>query len=115
MKYLGTRHFGIRVKDTEKSRRFYEKLGFEAYDITTVTIHGRQVTCIKMVDCRANHIELLDGGMPHIAIEVEEVNRKHYYFTTPDGYKVQYIQDPDGNCIELVEKPKDASKNKLEK
>ena len=43
----------------------------------------------------------------HLAIEVDAVSRDAYYYVTPGGYKVQYIKDPSGNVIELVEVPKD--------
>jgi catechol 2,3-dioxygenase-like lactoylglutathione lyase family enzyme len=101
------RHIGIRVKAVDKEHiEFYEKFGFSRWSANGVRINGRHVTWCKMIHADGTVLELIDGGLTHLAIEVEEVDRNAYYYVTPTGHKVQYIVDPSGNPIELVEEPK---------
>ena len=102
------RHIGIRVKEINTTHeKFYESLGFKRLDAGGARIHGRYIKWLKMVNGDGTVIELIDGGMPHLAIEVDHVDKNAYYFVTPGGAKTQYIQDASGNCIELVELSKE--------
>ena len=98
------RHIGIRVKQIDSEHEeFYANLGFKRLEAGGARIHGNYIKWLKMVNDDGDIIELIDGGMPHLAIEVDHVDKNAYYFVTPGGPLCQYITDPSGNCIELVE------------
>ena len=122
------RHVGIVVKDLAESVGFYRRLGFgtiiskqteytEKGPIHTVKLnnqieltHGRYAENGKLYTAKLNNqIELILGPwMNHFALTVDDLNRfklpdKPIFSKETDKVKVCYIQDPDGNVIELVE------------
>ena len=107
MKVLGVRHFGIPAQDLENSVEFYRGLGFEVKTSGADIINGQSIDWIKMENKDGDCIELLKGGFagPHLAVEVEAVDRGAYYFMTPSGHKVQFGFDPAGFLVEYVETP----------
>lgn len=103
------RHVGILVKDMFESMIFYRELGFgitsTLRDWSNEYTEKGKIYTAKL----NNQIELIGGPwMPHFAITVESLNRfklppKPIFSKETDRVKVCYIQDPDGNVIELVE------------
>ena len=106
MKCLGLRHVGIRIdgKRWRQTVAYYEALGFtRAGPEQSELIDGRPASWIKLTDGLVT-LELIAGRDPHLAFTVDEINADNYYYVTPEGYRVQFDQDPSGNVIEFVEK-----------
>jgi len=71
------RHAGVLVKNLERARKEYEKLGFKTFQPVEL------LTVLKMIDQDGQVIELVQGNWhPHIA--------------------VNWFEDMDGNYIEVV-------------
>jgi lactoylglutathione lyase len=119
-------HVGIRVGDLDRSRDFYEKLGFEFLmgpvgpEPVAIMEHpcGININFILNADANANTNMLMDvpqkhPGYTHMALEVtdmEAVKQKLTQLdielsggptTIPDGSIFVFVRDPDGNVIEL--------------
>lgn len=106
------RHVGIRFTDVARTFCFYQNLGF---DIDS-RIWSREYTDRGIINIIKfdNQIELINGNwMNHFALTVDSLDDfKHLLPDKPvfsketDKVKVCYIQDPDGNMVELVEEKK---------
>ncbi len=122
----GINHVGLRVRDLEASRAFYEKLGFEFIvgpigpEPVAVMLHpsGVNINFILNASEGASKENLLmdvpekHTGFTHIALEitdrsevVEHLERVGIPITEtvelPDGTIFFFVRDPDGNVIEL--------------
>ena len=119
----GLAHIGIRVKDTEVSKKFYtELLGFElsseqqlgASHLTFL----RAGSCELELICGAKYEERTAGQIDHVAVEVKGieafveklkaagVNMLGEIATCPtllDGVKNVFFTGPDGERIEFFE------------
>ena len=122
----GINHVGLRVRDLEASRAFYEKLGFEFIvgpigpEPVAVMLHpsGVNINFILNASEGASKENLLmdvpekHTGFTHIALEitdrsevVEHLEKVGIPITEtvelPDGTMFFFVRDPDGNVIEL--------------
>ena len=122
----GINHVGLRVRDLETSRAFYEKLGFEFIvgpigpEPVAVMLHpsGVNINFILNASGGASKENLLmdvpekHTGFTHIALEitdrsevVEHLEKVGIPITEtvelPDGTVFFFVRDPDGNVIEL--------------
>ncbi len=122
----GINHVGLRVRDLETSRAFYEKLGFEFIvgpigpEPVAVMLHpsGVNINFILNASEAASKGNLLmdvpekHTGFTHIALEitdrsevVEHLEKLGIPITEtvelPDGTVFFFVRDPDGNVIEL--------------
>lgn len=122
----GINHVGLRVRDLDVTRAFYELLGFEFIigpigpEPVAVMVHPSGVNINFILNASANASDtnvLMDvpekhTGYTHIALEitdVEAVQRQlsdHGMSITetvklPDGAIFFFIRDPDGNVIEF--------------
>ncbi len=122
----GINHVGLRVRDLETSRAFYEKLGFEFImgpigpEPVAVMLHpsGVNINFILNASEGASTENLLmdvpqkHTGFTHIALEitdrsevVEHLEKVGIPITEtvelPDGTIFFFVRDPDGNVIEL--------------
>ncbi len=122
----GINHVGLRVRDLETSRAFYEKLGFEFIvgpigpEPVAVMLHpsGVNINFILNASEGASKENLLmdvpekHTGFTHIALEitdrsevVEHLEKVGIPITEtvelPDGTVFFFVRDPDGNVIEL--------------
>ena len=122
----GINHVGLRVRDLEASRAFYEKLGFEFIvgpigpEPVAVMLHpsGVNINFILNASEAASKENLLmdvpekHTGFTHIALEitdrsevVEHLEKVGIPITEtvelPDGTVFFFVRDPDGNVIEL--------------
>ncbi len=122
----GINHVGLRVRDLETSRAFYEKLGFEFIvgpigpEPVAVMLHrsGVNINFILNASEGASKENLLmdvpekHTGFTHIALEitdrsevVEHLEKVGIPITEtvelPDGTIFFFVRDPDGNVIEL--------------
>ena len=122
----GINHVGLRVRDLEASRAFYEKLGFEFIvgpigpEPVAVMLHpsGVNINFILNASEGASKENLLmdvpekHTGFTHIALEitdrsevVEHLEKVGIPITEtvelPDGTIFFFVRDPDGNVIEL--------------
>ena len=119
-------HIGLRVKDLETSRQFYEKLGFEFLvgpvgpEPVAIMEHPSGVNInfiLNSTDEMPSNI-LMDipdkhTGYTHIALEVTDLDSVQEFLqqnkisitegpiTTPDGALLIFIRDPDENVIEF--------------
>ncbi len=119
-------HIGLRVKDLEKSRQFYEKLGFEflvgpvgpepvaimehpsGVNINFILNSTDEIPSNILMDIPDKHT-----GYTHIALEVTDLDSVQEFLqqnkisitegpiTTPDGALLIFIRDPDENVIEF--------------
>ncbi len=122
----GINHVGLRVRDLEASRAFYEKLGFEFIvgpigpEPVAVMLHpsGVNINFILNASEGASKENLLmdvpekHTGFTHIALEitdrsevVEHLQKVGISITETvelsDGTVFFFVRDPDGNVIEL--------------
>jgi len=122
----GINHVGLRVRELETSRAFYEKLGFEFIvgpigpEPVAVMLHpsGVNINFILNASEGASKENLLmdvpekHTGFTHIALEitdrsevVEHLEKVGIPITEtvelPDGTVFFFVRDPDGNVIEL--------------
>ena len=130
---VGIHHVGLRVRDLETSRAFYEKLGFEFIvgpigpEPVAVMLHpsGVNINFILNASEGVSKDNLLmdvpekHTGFTHIALEitdrievVEHLEKVGIPITEtvelPDGTVFFFVRDPDGNVIEFHQ-PKTAS------
>jgi catechol 2,3-dioxygenase-like lactoylglutathione lyase family enzyme len=105
LKVLNFRHIGLPVHDMENSMEFFNKLGFDVKESGQDVINGQHIKWVKMINDQGFIIELLSGGEAHLAFTVDEVEKKHYFFTAPSGHKVQFGFSPDRLPVEFVEEP----------
>jgi len=117
-------HLGLRVKDLNTSRAFYEKLGFifiagpVGPEPVAVMEHpsGININFILNADAECTKNILMDSakkytGYTHVALEVNNAESalnavKQLGITITgevefEGAKFFFIRDPDGNVIEL--------------
>ncbi len=122
----GINHVGLRVRDLETSRAFYEKLGFEFIvgpigpEPVAVMLHPSGVNInfiLNASEAASKENLLMDApekhtGFAHIALEitdrsevVEHLEKVGIPITEtvelPDGTMFFFVRDPDGNVIEL--------------
>ncbi len=119
-------HIGLRVRDLNTSRAFYEKLGFE-FIIGPV---GPEPVAIMEHPCGVNINFILNAssaetlnilmdvpqkhtGYTHMALQVTDVQAAQQFLNSihcpitegpvvlPDGAAFIFIRDPDGNVIEF--------------
>lgn len=125
-------HIGLRVTSLEKSREFYEKLGFlfiigpigpepvaimehpSGVNINLILNSTDSETLNVLMDVPKKHT-----GYTHFAIEVTdlvsvqqqlekiEIKVTEGPITTPRGAQLLFIRDPDDNVIEFHIPPKD--------
>ena len=88
-------HVAIVVKDIEESVAYY----VDNYDC--MILHCDESWGYLQFDNTKLALVLKDEHPPHIAFEVDEVEGK----THRDGSVSKYIDDPNGNKIELIEYP----------
>ena len=122
----GINHVGIRVTDLEKTRAFYEQLGFEFLlgpvgpELVAIMEHPSGVNINFILNANSDSTEniLMDEpvkhpGYTHIALDVTDIkaiekamNRLGIEITEgpvmlPDGGVMLFIRDPDRNVIEF--------------
>jgi len=119
-------HIGLRVKNLETSKQFYEKLGFEflvgpvgpepvaimehpsGVNINFILNSTDEIPGNILMDIPDKHT-----GYTHIALEVTDLDSVQEFLqqnkisitegpiTTPDGALLIFIRDPDENVIEF--------------
>ena len=119
-------HVGLRIRDLERSRAFYEVLGFEFIvgpigpEPVAVMEHlsGVNINFILNADDDASTDNILmdvsakHTGYTHIALEISDRESVKQQLTKagvsitetvelPDGAVFFFIRDPDGNVIEF--------------
>ncbi len=119
-------HVGLRVRDLEQARAFYEKLGFEFIvgpigpEPVAVMEHPTGININFILNASAGASEnnvLMDvpekhTGFTHIALEITDKKMVEQRLAEanipitetvelPDGSVFFFIRDPDGNVIEF--------------
>ncbi len=119
-------HLGLRVSDLEKSRAFYERLGFEFIvgpigpEPVAIMEHPSGVNINLILNAsEAKTLNILMDvpekytGYTHVALEVTNLVSVQKYLesidckitggpiVTPDGASFIFIRDPDANVIEF--------------
>jgi len=121
----GVNHVGLRVRDLDVTRAFYEKLGFEFVvgpigpEPVAVMLHpsGVNINFILNATAESSPINLLmddpakHTGFTHVALEItdaDEVQRQLETQSIPitefvefEGARFFFVRDPDGNVIEF--------------
>ncbi len=123
---IGIAHVGIRVHDLQRSRAFYEKLGFEFVigpigpEPVAIMSHpsGVEINFILNATGADAANVLMDvpekhPGYTHIALAVRDLDQAQAALqaagialsggpvTFPTGAKAVFLRDPDRNVIEL--------------
>ncbi|MCK4359817.1 MAG: methylmalonyl-CoA epimerase [Candidatus Cloacimonetes bacterium] len=127
-------HIGIAVKNLDEAIKTYQKLGFEVSDIEEVPSQKVKVAFIEIGESKielleptslestiAKFIEKHGQGMHHLAIEVDDIEKKikflkdagiNLIYQTPKpgahGIKMTFIHPKSANgvLIELCQYPK---------
>ena len=119
-------HVGLRVRELETARAFYEKLGFEFIvgpigpEPVAVMEHPTGINLNFILNASANASEknlLMDvpekhTGYTHIALEITDAGEVEKQLAAndipitetvslPDGRLFFFVRDPDGNVIEF--------------
>ncbi len=127
---IGINHIGIRVSSLEKTRMFYEQLGFEFLvgpigpEPVAIMEHpsGVNINLILNADSGVTNNILMDvpdkyPGYTHIALNVIDIKAVEDSIknlgieitegpvTLPDGGIMFFIRDPAGNVIEFHKNP----------
>lgn len=122
----GINHVGLRVRDLDVTRAFYERLGFEFIigpigpEPVAVMVHPSGVNINFILNASADASDtnvLMDvpkkhTGYTHIALEITDVEAAQRQLSDhgmritetvelPDGAIFFFIRDPDGNVIEF--------------
>ena len=123
---VGIHHVGVRVRDLNVARAFYEKLGFEFLvgpigpEPVAVMLHPAGINLNFILNASADASEdnlLMDApekhtGFTHIALEIDDRTAVENQLgelgipitetvELPDGTVFFFVRDPDGNVIEL--------------
>lgn len=123
---IGINHIGIRVRDLETTRRFYEQLGFKFLvgpvgpEPVAIMEHpsGVNINLILNADSNITNNVLMDiperhPGYTHIALDVNDIKAVETSIinlgititegpiTLPDGGVMFFIRDQDKNVIEF--------------
>jgi lactoylglutathione lyase len=118
----GLAHIGIRVHDLDRSRAFYEKLGFTwawgpfGPDAVAAMTHpgGLELNFIVNAPDAKRPNVLMDvpekyPGITHVALRIADVARTKAALATAGiaisgtrGSVALFVRDPDGNVIELA-------------
>lgn len=126
---VGVAHLGIRVADFERSRRFYEQLGFQhvagPFDHEPVAIlenaAGVEINLIINATPASGGNVLMDiaekhAGYTHVALLVPSLEETLARLealgiepsggpvTFPNGSRAVFVRDPDRSVIELHER-----------
>jgi lactoylglutathione lyase len=119
-------HVGLRVRDLDESRTFYEKIGFKFIigpvgpEPVAVMEHpcGININFILNVSDDASKENILmdvaekHAGFTHVALEVDDMDAVLHHLSShkmsvtetvelPDGRIFCFIRDPDMNVIEF--------------
>ncbi|MEH6476753.1 MAG: VOC family protein [Sneathiella sp.] len=122
----GINHVGIRVRNLETARAFYEQLGFEFIigpigpEPVAVMLHPSGININFILNASSNSSDnniLMDEpekhtGITHIALEINDIEAVQQQLDAlgikitetvklPDGTFFFFVRDPDGNVIEL--------------
>jgi lactoylglutathione lyase len=123
---VGINHIGIRVTSLERSRKFYEQLGFVLLTASTGAAHvaimehpsGVNINLIANADSETTDNILMDRpkkypGYTHMALEVSNIDAIEIELkklniritegpvTLPNDGVMLFIRDQDGNVIEF--------------
>jgi len=103
MKETSLRHVGIVVSNLERSKAFYEEMGFLLWRWQREKWQDRELEVMKLMADDGGVIELIEKPWrPHVAITVPNIDRWENNVLDTNGI-AYYLQDPDGNWLELVE------------
>ena len=124
----GVAHLGIRVRDLEVSRRFYEQLGFEfvigpvgpepvailkhpgGVEINLILNASDETPSNVLMDVDAKH-----AGYTHVALKITDTDAAKALLDAaeiplsggpndyPNGARGMFLRDPDRNVIELYQ------------
>ncbi len=129
-KLLGFAHVGIRVGQLERSRAFYEVLGFRfvlgpiGQEPVAIMDHpsGLAINLVLNATTSGDPNILMDvvekhPGITHLSLFVADLRTTERHLednsiiitegpvTFPDGTTALFVRDPDGNVIEFDQKP----------
>ena len=105
------RHTCYIVSNIFDSIAFWKKLGFSVVSYQKEKWNYETIEVAKLAHGGTIMIELINGDWePHISLTVEGVDEnlelagiEPIMSQNQQGHKVRFIEDPDGNWIELVE------------
>lgn len=124
----GIDHFAVVTTDVARAARFYtELLGFRE-TMRLETSHSGTIIFVALGDAQ---LELFGGGTPragqpegrpvgftHIALKVDDIDADHERLaaagiafdmrptTVESCLRIAFFRDPDGNTIELMQRPR---------
>lgn len=111
---MNVHHIGIETKDIEKSRRFYEQLGFQMKD--RMVLMGEELLFLTLGDFT---LELIaqetekEAGNTHLCLEVTDLKEHAEIvensttiegpYLLENGWNTLFIKGPSGEIVELVQ------------
>lgn len=124
---MRTLHLGLRVTDLDRSLAFYADVGYEVVGVvpetdlghlTMLKLPGDEFVTIELVH-DPDHVDVAaDRRLSHLVVQVDAMDTTLTALATcgihaetpasPDGsddFLTTWIDDPDGNRIELVQWP----------
>jgi lactoylglutathione lyase len=124
---MRTLHFGLRVTDLDRSLAFYTAVGYEVVGsvpetplghLTMLKLPGDEFVTIELVHSPARDEVNSGTGLSHFVIKVESLDATLSELAargigaeapvSPNGsddFRTTWVIDPDGNRIELVQRP----------
>ena len=124
----GVAHVGIRVHDLDRSRAFYEQLGFEFVigpvgpEPVAILKHPAGVEINLILNAKESEAPnvLMDGddkhaGYTHVALSIRDLSEALTLLSAagiavsggpndyPNGAKGVFVRDPDRNVVELYQ------------
>lgn len=103
------RHYGIPVKDLDKAISFYAKFYFLPVSYENTKINNSPAAICKLENGKGDVLELVQckKAVPHISIAVTqmqfEILKDNHDAGLFEKEGVCYIQDDDGNILEIVQ------------
>lgn len=107
-------HIGIETNDIEKSRQFYEQLGFQMKD--RLVLLGEELYFLTLGNFT---LELIvqktetAAANPHLCLEVTDLKEQAVAvqngtvlegpFSFENGWKTLFVEGPSGEMVELVQ------------
>ena len=104
---LKHRHTALVTRDVLRIKAYYEGLGLQTYYSEVETWGRKVITVVKLATPSGDPVlELIEGPWRnHVCFEVDKIPPGIYLYQKRDGdgNRTVFIDDPDGNLIELTE------------
>lgn len=112
---MNVHHIGIETKDIERSRQFYQQLGFQLR--ARMLLMGEEVIFLTLGDFTLELVEQKTEmvSIPHLCLEVSDIAKSSALliqkgtpilegpFLLENGWKTLFFEGPFGETLELLQ------------